>query len=379
MKKKLFIIFLLSIIILIPITFLIINLNKDEDYDKLSSIKFSNILINCDTSTNLTIDEAIDNNPLKVYKIDNNKYLVKETPTEEKNIIYYEEESKILYKYYYENGKWLRKIEVGENPCRLNLKLANYKDFYESFEFDKKTNEYYLSSYNENIKDIKLIFKSDNLYSYEFINSNIKYKYVFTYYNNTTVTLPLKYSDVYEKKDESGWDKILNATADLTNFTATSIIEQKKKDEVISSSAFIYKINDNKSYISEINSSQVTEYYKKISNDNEIIYKKSGTNWIEEESKIANINRYNQAQLLPIEFLRLNYDKLVYNEFASSYLLENITYNDYIYKKVSVLVDNDIITYIYFEYVNLSIDNEVYITEIIDFYDFSTTTIDIEV
>lgn len=377
MKKKLIIFSSLIFLILTITTIVFIIINQENKYEKISYEKFSSMLMKCDTSNNVTIEENInDNLTHNIYKIDNNKYSIKAINSTDNETIYYKKSSNILYKYYYDDSKWLRKQESENSLYRINLDLIKFEFFYDSFQFNEKDNEYYLISDDTNLKNIKLTFKYDNVYSYEYNDNTNYYKYIFTYYNSTKITLPSVYSDIYDKASEDGWELMLSNTINTKNFSFTSIKEKKENETIVSSYALIGKVDGNKKILTEIKSGDTTDYFYTIENQEEIIYKNENAAWNIIEVKQTEIEEYNQFSMLPIQLLKENYTNMTFNEYASSYEVENVIYNNSKYEKISLFIENGLIVYISLKYKDLFSNDNIYYIEIIDFDDFSNTKID---
>lgn len=388
-RNKIILIVLAAIVVItsfIIMTIFIIDNRSDDPKilpkdDRITNEQFSSALRDCDNANDVTIkEECLTDNTGRIIKYDLDEYSIEKIDNKDSNsVIYYKNSKDIYYKYYFESPGWRRKeIDEAALDYIINLNISKYSDLYKSFTYEESESTYKLNEY-DSYKSIEIKITDNKVRSYKYTLDNRDYQYTFTYYSNTTVDIPADYNIIYDKLNSNQWGELFNSSNNINNFTVSSVYDDKIGTESYDSSAIVSKVNNTEKHEEISRSKGVLSYYYKIKDSKLEKYKQDDLNWVLDNSIDYNNTKFSQKEELSIDVLVDNYDKIIFNEYANSYTLNNINHGNYNYSEITIMLEGEVVGYISMKY-TYELDNILHnVTHVIDFYDFDKTKINITI
>lgn len=351
MKKKIWLILIISFVVVFSIVLSIIGINNSKKYN-ISNKEYKMILNNFDNYNDYTVDiNCLNNDNLnrKIF-LDRTKFQISKS-NEMKDDIFYELHNDKIFRFYYEDNKWKRK-EVDSLNLDYELSFNHILDEYSELKFDKEKNEYFLNNINDYL-EIRLTFHNNKITSYYYKTNLEEYKYSFSYYDNTLVEFPLEYSNVYDKLTLENFNSIINNTENVNNFSYIEIYNDIMDDLIVESYSVMGYYNEKECLTLKKDSYGETKNYYILNNNMMDIYSYSDK-WNLETSNPVIYNSFNQKQVFNLEFIIDEYGEVIFNEEDNSYSFSNVSSNDKLYDNITIRIENGYIVEVESIY---SIDN----------------------
>ena len=373
MKK---IVFFISIIFLASLVGCSSN-NSKVEFD-LSYDEFSDILGSFESVSNVTITEQNSSNSdeARIIKFDSNYIAINGLNDNATSCVFYED---LEYIYYFESDIWKRRLLLNDEIDYIpKFDFEKYIAQYSSFTYDKENSIYSLKKCNvdEDYSNIKITIINNEILGYSFQQNNVEYKYSFYDYNETSVTLPASYSDVYNRFSLVEWYDLLSTTVNIANFTSTTGYIDKIDEEIYEQYTSISRFDRANQVKSITIENSTSKYYHRIINENEEIYKYENEEWVLQNVAPIDALIFTQFDLLPIQILISNYDNTSFNEYVNSYTITNVSHENKNYSNITIVVENEAINHITMMYTYMLDDVLHNVIKVIYFTNINSTIIE---
>ena len=340
MKKNKKILF--SFIVTILLIFVVVIILLIPKTEKISKSEWDSILLdfdNLDSYTYQTVSTIVCSSKEGI-KI-----------TEDYQTIYFEYQEEETYRYYSKNDSWFREKYYNEIPIKLSFDFYLFKESYQKF---KNDNQKYRAN-NLKINDIiyeYVIFTIEDgqIKQWTYKINGVESIVYFYNQNSTKIIFPEKYNIVYEQLNNDEWQKIVDESENITNFTLSATYNDVVNGEEYLKYAQLSKYDNKKLLIDNSGKDMSSLVYSVISNGILMNYENRNNQWVLSSTTQTELINYNQRQTLPLGLIKSNLDKLSFNAIGNIYILNNVSFDNCLYQSVIIKISNNFISYIELKY-----------------------------
>lgn len=372
-KKKKILIILVSISLVISLITLglVLFLPKDK---KMTEEQWTSRLTEFDNLNSVTYQ--IEKDGIEVVLQNSKiKYQNKNDET------YYEFENDIIYRYFKEDGTWYKEKYYEEIPCITLFNLSQFISAYSSF--DTKDEELYyakdITINGHTYLSVNIGFEGEKLRTFSYKTTDVDIEYYFMKHNNSVVSYPQRYYFIHGQLLNTEWEKLVDNSSNVTNFTLSSTYEDKIGEEIYLRYAQISKYNEKEVLIENSSDTLDTTTYSIITHGVITNYQLDNNSWVQTGISQTEMVNYSQKDTLPLNLIKSNYEQLEFNAIGNTYTLKDITYDNCYYNSVVIIIEDGYISYIELKYTYESDGKTHTVNKILEYSNFKSTVVDVNI